>query len=104
GCGAVLDHFRVAMAAAGWEAKVRRFPEPADPQHLAAITFIPAAVTDDVRRRADAIMVRRTDRLPLNAPSNPQRQALVSGEQNRPDSVRVDIVADELRASLSHAS
>ncbi|MGE0217016.1 Acg family FMN-binding oxidoreductase [Mycolicibacterium sp.] len=104
GCGAVLDHFRVAMAAAGWEAKVRRFPEPADPQHLAAITFIPAAVTDDVRRRANAIMMRRTDRLPLNAPSNPQRQALVSGEQNRPDSVRVDIVADELRASLAHAS
>ena len=27
-CGAVLDHFRVAMAAAGWTANVDRFPNP----------------------------------------------------------------------------
>src|SRR5438132_1053885 len=27
-CGAVLDHFRVAMAAAGWEAYTDRFPNP----------------------------------------------------------------------------
>ena len=31
GCGAVLDHFRVAMAAAGWTANVDRFPNPNNP-------------------------------------------------------------------------
>jgi len=27
-CGAVLDHLRVAMAAAGWKANIERFPGP----------------------------------------------------------------------------
>ncbi|MCH9733253.1 MAG: nitroreductase, partial [Actinomycetia bacterium] len=27
-CGAVLDHCVVALAAAGWRPRVRRFPEP----------------------------------------------------------------------------
>ena len=27
-CGALLDHLRVAMAAAGWKAHVDRFPNP----------------------------------------------------------------------------
>ena len=31
GCGAVLDHFRVAMAAAGCTANVDRFPNPNNP-------------------------------------------------------------------------
>jgi hypothetical protein len=28
GCGAALDHFRVAMAAAGWNTAVEEFPNP----------------------------------------------------------------------------
>ena len=31
-CGAVLDHLRVAMAAAGWQANVDRFPNPEQPR------------------------------------------------------------------------
>ena len=34
-CGAVLDHFCVAMAAAGWEALIDRFPNPNNHDHLA---------------------------------------------------------------------
>ncbi|MCY0609934.1 FMN-binding protein Acg, partial [Klebsiella pneumoniae] len=53
GCGAVLDHFRVAMAAAGTTANVERFPNPNDPLHLASIDFSPADfVTEGHRLRA----------------------------------------------------
>jgi nitroreductase len=33
GCGAALDHLRVAIAAAGWQAHIARFPNPNDPNH-----------------------------------------------------------------------
>src|ERR1700687_4485978 len=36
-CGAALNHCVVALAAVGWRAKVNRLPNPADPNHLAAI-------------------------------------------------------------------
>ena len=36
-CGAVLHHCAVALAAMGWQAKIHRFPNPADRNHLASI-------------------------------------------------------------------
>jgi len=69
-CGAVLDHLVVAAAAAGWQATIARFPNPNDLDHLATIRFSPLPfVTDAVRARADAIVRRRTDRLPFAVPS-----------------------------------
>ena len=60
-CGAVLDHLRVAMAAAGWDAGVDRLPDPRDADHLAMFEFSPLpSVTDDQRQRAGAILRRRT--------------------------------------------
>ncbi|MBB3752706.1 hypothetical protein FHT44_005218 [Mycolicibacterium sp. BK634] len=68
-CGAVLDHLRVAMAAAGWRGSISRLPNPNDPSHLATVEFSPASfVTEADRDRADAILTRRTDRLPFAAP------------------------------------
>lgn len=65
-CGGALEHLRAAMAAAGWTAEVERFPEPGNPRHLARVSFAPSdGVTDHQRRRADAILQRRTDRLPV---------------------------------------
>jgi len=65
-CGAALDHLRVAMAATGWTAKVDRFPDPDDHEHLADLHFQPAiGVTPAQRQAADAILCRRTDRLPF---------------------------------------
>ncbi len=65
-CGAVLDHLRVAMAAAGWKANIARYPDPNNPEHLASVTFTEmSAVTEEQRRRAEAIATRRTDRLPF---------------------------------------
>ena len=47
GCGAMLDHLCVAMAAAGWTTNVDRFPDPNNPGHLASLDFSPMGrVTD----------------------------------------------------------
>lgn len=62
-CGAAVHHLRVALATLGWSAEVHRLPNPADPDHLAAVvphrksTIDPADV-----RLAGAISRRRTDR------------------------------------------
>lgn len=70
-CGAVLDHFRVACAAAGWTADIARYPNPNDHKHLASITFTPMSfVTEGHRRRAEAIRRRRTDRRPYGPPED----------------------------------
>ncbi|OBH92424.1 NAD(P)H nitroreductase [Mycobacterium sp. E2733] len=69
-CGAVLNHLCVAMTAAGWEPRVDRFPDPDDPDQLASVTFSPLEhVTEAEHRRAEAILQRRTDRLPLGRPT-----------------------------------
>src|SRR5271163_1288615 len=40
-CGAVLDHLRIAMVAAGWQAHIERFPNPNNRDHLASLEFSP---------------------------------------------------------------
>ncbi|AMO63134.1 Putative NAD(P)H nitroreductase Acg [Mycolicibacterium phlei] len=104
-CGAVLDHFVVAMAAAGWRAHIDRYPNPNNRLHLAAITFRPLNfVTEGHRRRADAIMDRRTDRLPFAAPADWDSVADHLRRNNESDLVRIDVVPDELRPELAQAS
>lgn len=69
-CGAVLDHLRIAMLAAGWQSHIDRFPTPDDPDHLASIEFEPVELVTEVdRQRAEAIPLRRTDRLPFGHPT-----------------------------------
>jgi hypothetical protein len=105
GCGAVLDHFRVAMAVAGWKSNVDRFPNPNNLHHLASIDFSPMDfVTDGHRRRADAILLRRTDRLPFSAPMNWESIENQLRATVRDDYVRLDVVPDELHQQLAEAS
>lgn len=61
-CGAALHHATVAFAALGWQARVRRFPDPADGAHLASIEVVPRAVEPVDVALAAAIPRRRTDR------------------------------------------
>lgn len=104
-CGAALDHFRVAMAAAGWTANVERFPNPNDPQHLASIDFSPSRfVTDGHRRRAEAILRRRTDRLPFAAPTDWDLFEAEFPASLNIDSVQLDVIADEGRSELAAAT
>ena len=103
-CGAVLGHFRVARAAAGSATSVLRFPDPDDPLHLATVEFTPATVSDAHRSRADAILARRTDRLPLAAPPDPDRLADSLSQVGAAGTVCVDTIPDESRSSLAEAS
>jgi hypothetical protein len=104
-CGVVLDHLRVAMAAAGWTANVDRFPNPNNLLHVASIDF---SSTDFVgnghRRRANAILLRRTDRLPFAAPPDWESVELELRRVVDADAVRLDVIADDLRPQLAQAS
>jgi len=104
-CGAVLDHLRVAMAAAGWEANIDRFPNPNNLDHLATLEFRPMEfVTDAHRARAEAIRHRRTDRLPFAAP--PQWDSLepVLREMLHATVADLDVIPDDSRPQLVDAS
>lgn len=103
-CGAALDHFSVAMAAAGWATTMQRFPNPADPRHLARIEFRSTAVSDEQKRRADAILLRRSDRLPLAAPPDWKRLTDLLTAAIRYAPARLDAVADDVRNPLAEAS
>jgi nitroreductase len=61
-CGAALNHCVIAFAALGWQSKVRRFPNPAEPQHLAAIELHRYPPNEMDVTLAAAIPRRRTDR------------------------------------------
>ncbi len=104
-CGVVLDHLRVAMRAVGWASRITRFPDPHDPDHLAAIEFLPdAAVTGEHLDRSRAILQRSTDRLPLGRPTywdlfEPLlRRTLDDGV------VMLDVLPDDTRPLLAKAS
>ncbi|NUT48469.1 MAG: NAD(P)H nitroreductase [Saccharothrix sp.] len=61
-CGTALHHLRVALAALGWRAVVHRLPNPADPDHLAAVEFARREPIDADVALAAATPRRRTDR------------------------------------------
>ena len=104
-CGGVLQHLRVAMATAGWVAHVDRFPSPDNPAHLARVEFVPAdGVTDHQRRRADAILKRRTDRLPFLAPVDWDSFEPLLRSSVGTDVVRLDVLPEEMRPRLAEAA
>ncbi|TGD88577.1 NAD(P)H nitroreductase [Mycolicibacterium sp. CH28] len=104
-CGAVLDHLRVAAAAAGWQAQVSRFPNPNDLDHLATIGFSRLDfVTDAHRARADAILTRRTDRLPFAPPPNWAAFEPVLRSTVDIDLATLHVLPDSVRPQLAEAS
>jgi hypothetical protein len=105
GCGAALQHLNVAMAAGGWRTHVDRFPDPNDPNHLASLTFAPMDhVTEIHRRRADAILMRRSDRLPFCAPTDWEAFEPLLHNVIDTSAVRLDALPDDLRPQLVEAS
>src|ERR1700752_337073 len=105
GCGAALHHLKVAMAVGGWRTHVDRFPNPDDPNHLANLGFSPMDhVTEDDRRRADAILMRRSDRLPFSAPTNWESFEPRLRNAIDTDAVRLDAPPDDLRPQLVEAA
>ncbi|MGB3335408.1 MAG: nitroreductase family protein [Mycobacterium sp.] len=61
-CGAILHHAVIALASVGWHAKVHRLPNPAEPNHLAAVTLSRRRASDADIILASTITRRRTDR------------------------------------------
>lgn len=108
-CGVALDHFRVAMAAAGYASHVDRYPDPDDHHRIADIRLSRLAeVTGAQCRRADAILHRRTDRLPFAAPPDwdafePTVRAAVDSTAN-PLGCAVDVIDPDDRETLAEAS
>ncbi|KAA1251174.1 NAD(P)H nitroreductase [Mycobacterium simiae] len=104
-CGAVLDHLRIAVTAAHWQASITRFPDPKNFDHLATVEFSPIDhVSDAQHKRAQAILQRRTDRLPFDRPSywhlfEPVLLGIVDN-----DAALLHVLADEQRPHLVQAS
>jgi hypothetical protein len=104
-CGAVLDHLRVAMAAAGWDSATEYFPDPNEPDHLATLQLEPIDFVTEVHRRlAAAILRRHTDRLPFAAPAKWVTLESVLRGAVAPYEVMLDVVADDARPMLAEAS
>jgi hypothetical protein len=105
GCGIALDHLRVAMAAAGWQADISRFPNPANPNHLATFEFTPMAyVSDRDQLRAQAIRTRHTDRLPFSAVTDwSSFEPIVASAGNR-SSVHLEVLSEQMRPQLVEAA
>lgn len=104
-CGAVLDHLRVATAAAGWAADVDYYPSPDDTTHLASIDFRPMPyVTKSHRHRANAILARSTDRLPFAAPADWQHIEHQLRHAVDADLAVLDVLPDHALAELAQAS
>ena len=78
-CGAALNHAQVAFAALGWQSKVHRFPNPADPNHLAAMELHRYPATEVDVALAAAIPRRRTDRRHYSSWPVPQRDIALMG-------------------------
>jgi nitroreductase len=104
-CGAALGHFRVALAAVGWETNVDQFPNPNNLDHLASIDFKSVEhVTQARRDRADAILRRRTSRLPFRAPKHWASFEPVLRSSFDDDLVVLDVLTDDARPRLAEAS
>ncbi|MDT5224962.1 MAG: hypothetical protein QOG19_2369 [Mycobacterium sp.] len=104
-CGAVLDHFRVAMAAVGWECKVDQFPNPNNLDHLASIDFAQMRNVAEARRdRAKAILRRRTDRRPFRVPEDWTSIGAVLRNSYDNDLAALEVLAEDLRPRLSEVS
>lgn len=104
-CGAALDHFRVAMAAAGWNTNADRFPNPNNPDHLASVDFVSTDYVAQARRDlADAILRRRTNRLPFRAPRHWSSLEPVVRSALENDFVVLDVLGADARPRLAEAA
>ena len=78
-CGAALNHCVVAFAALGWQCKIHRLPNPADPDHLAAIDLHRHLPSEADVALAAAIPRRRTDRRTYGWWPVPHRDIVLMG-------------------------
>ena len=71
-CGAALHHLRVALAASGIAARVRRLPDPDERDLLAVVEVDPHALAEPGLGSVEPLYRRRTDRRRFNPWPVPQ--------------------------------
>jgi nitroreductase len=110
-CGTALNHCQLAFAALDWQSKVHRFPNPDDPNHLAAMTLRRYPATEVDVALAAAIPRRRTDRRHYSSWTVPQGDIAMMGARAARAGVmlrRVDALANLKRliteAAARHAA
>ena len=91
------------MAAAGWHAHITRFPDAANPNHLATFDFTPMPyVSYRDQLRAQAIWRRYTDRLPFSAVTDwTALEPIVAGSGN---TAHLEVLPERLRPQLIKAA
>jgi nitroreductase len=102
-CGAALHHARIALAAEGLLPAVVRFPDPADPDHLARVTVAGrCAVTPAAMRIFQALRQRHTDRRPLSGVPVPAAQLDAVRHAAGAEGVNIHLLgADQVRELAS---
>lgn len=99
GCGASLQHARLALTAAGWGVQTLRFPDPHDPDHLARLRLV-GRVPPEERdlHLADAASHRHSDRRPFRSDPVPDDLLTAMTEAARFEDCRLYLVRrDESR-------
>lgn len=103
-CGATLHHARVAFAALGWGSRTHRLPNPAEPEHLAAIEFTRHEATSDDIALATAISHRQTDRRRFSSwPVPPVLLAQLAERATHQGAILVAVTGPEERFQLAAA-
>jgi nitroreductase len=108
-CGAALHHARTAFRALGWRAEVHLLPNPADPDHLAAVELSPLTRIDrHVLALVAASAQRRTDRRPFLPDAVPPHLLDQLLGAARAEQVDVTVLTDPVRrretvVALAHA-
>ncbi|HEU5470791.1 MAG TPA: nitroreductase family protein [Actinophytocola sp.] len=103
-CGAALHHLHVALAALGWSSEVHRIPNPADPDHLAALEPHRHLPSDEDIALAAAIPHRRTDRRSFSSwPVPPGHLELMISRAGRLGALLIPVTEVRLRNHLVNA-
>ncbi|MFL6141813.1 MAG: Acg family FMN-binding oxidoreductase [Labedaea sp.] len=103
-CGAALHHGCVALAALGWAGEVHRVPNPADPDHLAAIEPHRHNPTEEDIALAAAIPHRYTDRRRFSSwPVPPGHLELMIQRASAAGALLVPVTDTRLRRHLVDA-
>lgn len=95
-CGAALFHLRVALQHFAYEAEIKTFPDPMDPDLLALVRLVrPHEASAEERWLFQAIRKRRTNRQPFNGDPVPETFLEVLQEAAQKEGALLHIVARE---------
>ncbi|WP_227999574.1 Acg family FMN-binding oxidoreductase [Nocardia australiensis] len=104
-CGAMLHHVRTAFAVKGWHTDITRLPDSNRSDYLAVIAYRPWPDPPvGVQVRARAMDRRRTDRLPLYAPTGLPQFLRAGRMLVTPHYLELDLLDESAHAKLAAAS